>query len=1051
MKHLASCILYFVILLNIASAQSGLKKDYSIRSWTTDNGLPVNSIQAIAQTPEGFIWLGTEEGLVRFDGNSFFTFDPSNHRSFVDKDVHSLYVFPDSSLVIGFYHGDILSYKKLSFMRLFDREIDWIKCILSLAYDPGKGLWFGTDGLGLGHQGYDGKLNFLTEKDGLPNTYIQALLPAPDSSLWIGTRSGLCNLKNGIIKTFSTRDGLSHNDIRSLCFDANGNLWIGTNGGGISIFSKEKFSRFNATGNRLPAYILSLVKDSQEGIWIGTNSGLFRFTNGVLSGISTADGLSGNIISSIFEDREHTIWVGTEGSGLNALRRRSIHMLTADDGLSDNSIGPVIAGPGGIIYAGTGKGAVNAISSAGIRKLEKKIGLPSIPVNTLAFDSKGMLWIGTDGAGIYGYANDKVVHLTTADGLASDVIRALYVDSKGKLWAGVGNSGINVLYNGKIESINTGNGISHDQVLCFLEDSKGRMIVGTNGGGINILDEGKIKWLTTLTGMPDNIVLTLHEEEGMIWAGCAHGGLALIENDSVNIISEADGLYAAGILQILEDRNGRMWLSSNKGIISFPRNELIAYNDKKGDILHPLVYGIPEGMLSSECSGHVFPAGCISSENRLFIPTPKGLAELNAEDITPNSGKLQVILTQVLVNNTETDPFSPLVLDPGMVDIEFDYTSPSFLNPTQIQYKYMLEGFDHFWINAGSRRQAYYSHLPPGSYVFRVMAKGYTGRWTPEKRLFVLKIRPFFYRTSWFILTMALVLILITWFFLHSGMRRSREKMLKKLVEEKTLELNQEIERRKNAQEESNIARNNLEESDRLKSSVISFLNQYFRSPVNSIMGFSELMMEKKNAGEQAEIPKYIHDSGKEMIKMLDSVMLVAKIGSDEKGQEQLMDVLPLVEKSLLPSVDEPPGEFVSVEKQPPKTPRSGGKKFRLLLAEDNAINAELVKIYLSGKYELDIAADALSAVDMAGKVLYDAILMDINLGPGMDGIEATRVIKEISGYAEVPVIAVTGFTMAGMREKIMSGGASYFLAKPFGKNMLVDLLITVLPEEHET
>ena len=578
------------------------------------------------------------------------------------------------------------------------------------------------------------------------------------------------------------------------------------------------------------------------------------------------------------------------------------------------------------------------------------------------------------------------------------------------------------------------------------------MLAGTNGGGISIIDDSKISWLTTSNGMPDNVILALHEDgEGIIWAGCAHGGLALLENDSVSIFSVADGLYADGILQILEDRNSRMWLTSNKGIISFPRNELIAYNDKKGDIIHPQVFGKPEGMLSSECSSRVFPAGCISHVNQIFIPTPKGLAVLDAEDISPYTAKLTIILTQVMVNNTEADPLSPLVIDPGTVDIEFDYTSPSFLSPGQIQYRYMLEGFDHFWINAGNRRQAYYTHLPPGNYVFRVMALGHNGKWTPEQRLFVLRIRPPFYRTSWFILTMAVLLILITWFIIHSGIRRSREKMLKKLVEERTRELNEEIDRRKLAQEESNLARNSLEESDRLKSSVISFLNQYFRSPVNSIMGFSELMMEKKNEGEQAEIPKYIHDSGKEMIKMLDSVMLVAKIGSDEKGQEQLMDVLPLVEKSLLPSVDEPPGAAVSVEKQPPKTPRSGGKKFRLLLVEDNAINAELVKIYLSGKYELDIASDALSAIDMAGKSLYDAILMDINLGPGIDGIEATREIKEIAGYAEVPVIAVTGFTMAAMREKIMSGGASYFLAKPFGKNMLVDLLITVLPEERES
>jgi len=1051
MKHLASCILYLLMFVSTVTAQSRLKQDYSLRTWTSDNGLPVNGIRAIRQTPDGFIWLATEEGLVRFDGNSFFTFDPSNTPAFADKDVQSLYLFSDSSMVVGFYYGDLLNYKKLHFNRLFDRELNWIKCILCIAEDPGQGLWFGTNGIGLGHLGFDGKLNFITDKNGLPNTYIQALLPGRDSSLWVGTRYGLAHWQKGKVTVYSTRDGLTHNDIRSLCTDANGNLWIGTNGGGISIFSNGRFSRYEAFGKSLSQNILALYRDSEGSMWVGTNSGLFLVKNGKVSGITASEGLSGNIITSIFEDREHTVWVGTDGSGLNAFRPRIIKLITEDDGLSDQGIGPVIKGPGTIVFAGTSKGAVNAISSAGIIKLEKKIGLPPIPVTTLAYDSTGMLWIGTDGAGIYGYRQDKTVHLTTADGLASDVIRALLVDRSGKLWVGTGNAGINVLYNGKVDWFNSKAGISNEQILCLLEDSKGRMLAGTNGGGINIIEDGKIRWLTSETGLPDNVILSMYEDrDGMIWAGSAHGGLVLLENDSAYVFNAEDGLYADGILNISGDANGRLWMTSNKGIFSLYINDLIAYHDNKGDLLHPVVFGRPEGMRTSECSGRVFPAGCITPDNKLWVPTPRGLAVLDADNITPFTARLTVLLTRVLVNNEEVDPAAPLVLDPGTVDIEFDYTSPSFLSPEKIQYKYMLTGFDHYWVSAGNRRQAYFTHIPPGSYVFKVMAKGHNGQWTQEQRLFVFKIRPYFYKTSWFILPVALLLIVFLWMFIYSRIRKSREKMLHHLVEERTKELEEEVERRKIAQDESNIARLKLEDSDRLKSSLIAFMNQNFRSPVNSIMGFSELMMQDKKEGEQEEMPKYIHESGEEMLKVLDSVMLVAKIDPGNTGQEKLMDVLPLVEKSLKPvstaagNKDNPPEIVI------PKAPRSGSGRYRLLLVEDNSINAELVKTYLGGKYDLDIAADAASAIKLAGEGKYDAILMDINLGPGMDGIEATGEIRKIAGYADIPVIAVTGFTMAGMKEKIMNGGASYFLAKPFGKNMLVDMLITALPEKQE-
>jgi len=1053
MKILVSGILFLTLLAIMNPAYSGnipgLRQDYSVRTWTSDNGLPVNSIRAIAQTPDGFIWLATEEGLVRFDGNSFFTFDPSNTPNFADKDVQSLYIFRDSSMVVGFYHGDILSYKKLQFNRLFDRELNWIKCVLSLADDPGKGLWFGTDGIGLGHLAFDGQMTFITDKNGLPNTFIQTLLPDRDSSLWIGTRFGLCHLKNGIVRVYSTRDGLSHNDIRSLCFDENRNLWIGTNGGGINIFSQGKFSRYAAFGKTVSQNIFTLYRDSGGGIWIGTNSGLYMMKDGRVSGITSSEGLSGNIITSVFEDREHTIWVGTEGSGLNALRPKIIKLYTETEGLSDPSIGPVIRCPGGIVVIGTRKGAVNRISSAGIEKLEKKIGLPQIPINTLAYDSSGMLWIGTDGAGLYGCSKDKIIHLTAADGLASDVILSLYADRSGKLWAGTANAGINVLYNGKIEWINAKSGLSNEQVLCFLEDSKGRMLAGTNGGGINIINKGKISWLTTETGMPDNVIHCMYEDiEGMIWVGCAHGGLVLLENDSAYNFNTEDGLYADGILQILEDHNARFWMTSNKGIFSLSRNELIAYHDNKYDILRPVVYGKPEGMLTSECSSRVFPSGCLDANNHLWIPTPRGLAMLDVDNISPFTARLSILLTKVLINDNETDPLAPKVLDPGTVDIEFDYTSPSFLSPEKIQYKYMLVGFDHFWVNAGNRRQAYYTHIDPGSYVFKVMALGHNGQWTKEQRLFVLKIRPSFYKTSWFILPVVIVLILLLWLYFTFRIRKSREKILQYLVDERTKDLEEEVERRKNAQEESNIARIRLEESDRLKSSLITFMNQHFRSPVNSIMGFSELMMQEQKDGKQEEMPKFIHESGEEMLKVLDSVMLVARIEPGEDSQEKVMDVLPLLEKSLKPMPQPLKGEIARRGQDLAGAPLSASGRYRILLVEDNTINAELVRTYLRGKYDLDIASDAASAITIASKGVYDAILMDINLGPGMDGIQATQEIRKLAGYADTPVIAVTGFTMAGMKEKIMNGGASYFLAKPFGKNMLVDLLITMLPEE---
>jgi len=303
------------------------------------------------------------------------------------------------------------------------------------------------------------------------------------------------------------------------------------------------------------------------------------------------------------------------------------------------------------------------------------------------------------------------------------------------------------------------------------------MWAGTNGGGINLVSSGRITWMTTETGLPDNVILSLHEdEEGIVWAGCAHGGLVMFVNDSSFFFNLQDGLYADGILQIVEDRDGRFWMSSNKGIFSIGRNELIAYHENRNDSLYCTVFGRPEGLFTPECTGRVFPAGCIDSRNRLWFPTPAGLAELDAGAVSPLPARLSLSLTRVKINNQDADPSLPLVLDPGNADLEFEFTSPSFVNPGQIRFRYMLAGLDDFWTEAGTRRQAYYKNVPPGKYEFRVMVAGPNGRWSPGQGLFSLCIHPHFYRTYWFILPLIFLLITAGGYIAFALARRPRKE-----------------------------------------------------------------------------------------------------------------------------------------------------------------------------------------------------------------------------------------------------------------------------------
>ncbi len=1030
-------------------------KEFIIQHWNSQHGLPVNSIHAMAQTKDGFIWMATQEGLVRFDGFEFITFSQKNNPAFLFNDIYSLLVCRDGSLLIGCHAGHLILYKDRIFRLLTHPELYGGKNVTALAEDDHNTYWIGTSGGGLGHFRNQADFSFLRNTDGLPDNIINALLPDGQGGLWIGTQAGLSHYFQGRFSNYCQKDGLTDNYIRCLYLDQQQTLWIGTQNGGLNRFYQGKFSPYHYGKLKKNQTIVSITGDTSGNLWIAANGeGIYRISASMLSPFSLDEGLPSNNIHCLLTDLHNHLWMGTLDAGISLLQPRLVNVFTSKDGLSDNVIMPVFSDKQGGIWIGTAKGGLNYYNHENFSQFQKKMKLPGIPLTSITEDASGTLWIGTAGSGLYAWKDGLLKNYTLKDGLLSNVINAVYADRKGRLWIGTDGGGLSRYEKGRFTTLTSREGLSHDQINCLLQDKKGRMWVGTNGGGINRLDEEKIKWITSENGLRDDEILSLYEDhDGILWVGCSHAGLVMIRNDSVEVFSKEDGLDADKIQQILEDAKGNLWMSGPLGIFSVSKKALLELADGKSNKILSVHYGVNEGMLSSECTSKVFPAGCRGRDQELWFPTLNGLIMIDAARQKQEMPLPSICLTRVFVNEQEVVPDQEITLQPGLINLEIQYTSPGFNPLRELSFKYKLEGFDLYWINAGSRRSAFYTHLPPGRYEFKVTATNDFGGERKMESLIKINILPYFYQTAWFFLICAIAALFIFWFLVRYQYRKIKEKQLNRLVEERTRELREEIRQKELAQSALSEAKDRIEQSDRLKSSLLAFLDQDFRTPVNSIMGFSEILMQDKASEKEPGISHYIHESGKHLLDTLDSAMLLAQLDPGKDPPSHLQDLIPLIQAALNPLQKVSEGGERQVvtdpESEKPKPFKPG--PYQLLLVEDNEINAALVKSYIGKDYEVDVAIDGNSALEKVAVKQYDAILMDINLGKGIDGLTATQKIREIPSYQSTPIIAVTGYTMAGMQERLIDGGCSYYLAKPFGKKLLVDLLITILPEKKQT
>ena len=861
------------------------QNEYIIDSWNTEKGLPVNGVNVLAQTHDGYLWLGTEEGLVRYDGSDFVIYNSKNTPAFKDSFITSLFCGADDVLWIGTRTGRLIKYFKQKFFEYIIPELN-NKQINSIITDRQGIIWIGGAETGLIK--FDGKKRKIYSiKQGLIDNHIKSLFQGPNGEIWIGTVNGLSLFESEKITNFTINNGLSFNYIRSICAAPDGNgVWIGTNGGGITIAKRlsgsHEISLVPFDNRQLPnTSITSLISD-KESVWIGMYGGgvaCYHPQNHRLSVINSKNGLTSDLILNLFKDKEKNVWLGAFAGGVLKLKKKSIFMLDKKSGLESDVILPVLCDSKGNIWIGTEEKGLYEYTNGKIKHFGKAQGLSSDIILSIGEGDNGVIWAGTSGGGLNKIDGNRVTVIKDFS-KQRKIVSAILNDHEKGVWVGTDGGGLNYLKNGSLQPVFQERKFQTQKIFSLLKQN-GRFWIGTDGNGLQYIEKGKHYSISGKTGLKARTILALLPDvDGGLWIATIGSGLNYYRNGKVTVINSRHGIFDDNIMQLLPDNLGFLWMGSNNGIAKVSFKELKDFVNGTISTVHSKVYGVADGMNTKECNGGCLPSGCMTPDGILCFPTAKGVAMFNPKTMDPGHSDFIVKIDKVLVNNKEAETDKLFKLNSNLNYLEIHYAAITFADPNKIIYQYKLHGFDKEWQSVGNRRIAYFTNLAPGRYSFNVRASRSDGEWTESKDSFDFYIPRPFYRTVWFYVLVGLLIILIAFGVASYRIRLQKGKELADLVEERTFELQQEIKEREKLSEALLIAKEAAEESSELKSALLANMSHELRTPMNGILGFSEILRDNLTNEGDREMAGHICKSGERLMYTLNTVLDLAMLES---------------------------------------------------------------------------------------------------------------------------------------------------------------------------
>lgn len=806
-RAIVSCLFLLASGVHLV-ANAAQSSDYLMNCWTSDDGLPDSSVSAVTQTADGYLWIGTYNGLARFDGVHFTVFDPSNTPQLKNARVVGLFTDAKGTLWIDTYDGSMTSFRNGRFRH------EWQGAQVVNVFSVSNRIYFATIASGIATRVETAGVSNQWQNLNYDHKKTPARLFCQDSTgvLWCLLRNGkIARIAGTNVFPLPSDSRLKGQTINYLATDPSGHVWAGTDHG-IYRWNGRHFENRTPTNGEPATAVSFLFCTASNGVWAFANGsvrhaigrewtactkswkdlvqadpiyvhgyedrdgnvwfrqfghGLFRAgADGSFSRICFTNGLPDNRVTCWCQDREGNIWVGMERGGLARLRKRQFQIV----GGSLNNVPVATVCEDGLsnIWIGTFGNGLNLWHDGRFHHFKLPEGANRSAFFSACPDAQNRLWLSADHEDLFVMNTNRVFH--RVDSLHG--VKVIFADSRGRIWLGRYGQ-LTCLDHGKTRNFNEHNGFVHTTVRALAEDPQGNIWIGGDNGVLYKFADGKFSAFKPDDSLHNHAIWSLRaDSDGTIWAGTFRGGLLRFNDGKFTRYTKKDGLPDNIICQIVDDGLGDLWFGSHKGVFHIAKSSFYAFDH--GDIpsLPCVTFGLADGLPTLECSGGYQPSAWRAHDDRLWFATVKGAVSVDPRRIHPNLLPPPVVIEGVTldgkkmaneaggwkmkdgVGTPSTVHHSPasLNLPPGRHNLNFDFTALSFTAPNKVRFRYQLVGFDNGWVDGGTKRVAHYGPLPPGNYKFRVIACNNDGVWNKTGASLSLTQRPFFWQTWWFAL-----------------------------------------------------------------------------------------------------------------------------------------------------------------------------------------------------------------------------------------------------------------------------------------------------------
>jgi len=779
LKKIIKIFLLSLILLIPCKVYSQI---LSFRLLTVDDGLPQNSIETIIQDKKGYVWVGCEGGVSRYDGVNFKNFTKEDGLS----DNHIRKIFEDSKGVMWFAtNNGITSYNGKKFQKYFSEKENAISRIYDITEDNKGNLWFVTGSNGLIK--YDRKsFTYFSKENGLPTDSLRSCFADKQGNLWVGTMgAGIVRHNDGKFSVINKKNGITGDSVLTIYQDKTGNVWFGTNNG-VSGYDGSRFFSINKKFTTSGLKINTIIEDNAGVLWFGTSTeGIYSFDKDKIEHYTKKNGLSSDIILCIIQDTRGDLWFGTRDGGICKLPIEKFKIYNKLSGLPQENVFAIYKDKNNTLWFGHNGYGITQVSANGIKSLNINNGLPSNDVPCIIGDKSGNIWVATF-KGVVKFSDSKKEHFTEKNGLTNDIVISLFQDSRQNIWFGCagGPAFYDLNYNKIFSSDEFRTVFGKVWINNIYEDATGNIWFATDEKGVLKYDGRRFTQFNTENGFPSNIVSYITQDRSNNFWFASEDGLIKFDGSKYTVITTNDGLPSNNCYFAIEYGNF-IYIGTNQGLVKFDYKNFDRL--KKDAFKH---YTIKDGLASSEMNiGAIYK----DRDNNLYFGTQKGVTYFNLNDqpfFTPSPIYLNNMRIIEEDKTTNLEPAGELDLAYTQNNIRFDFIAVGFTPRDKYVYKHRLIGLEADWIES-NEPYAQYPYLPPGKYTFEVICRNADGVWSVKPASFTFEINPPIWLT-WWAITFFIILgvsSMYGFYLMKTEQVKKRNIELANMVKERTKDL----------------------------------------------------------------------------------------------------------------------------------------------------------------------------------------------------------------------------------------------------------------------